>query len=140
MAARPAKIAEKLTAGKERDAESGLDYFGARYYGSALLRFTSPDPDRHCFDVMCLVASLTSPPVQKYMATHSQTIERVEKVAVVGVQGGTTTAVSRTMDILSGLTGRDTSGEKGLAAASTLPANLRPWRLATSRLAVRPQR
>ena len=30
--------------GKERDAESGLDYFGARYYGSALGRFSSPDP------------------------------------------------------------------------------------------------
>ncbi len=30
--------------GKERDQESGLDYFGARYYGSALGRFTSPDP------------------------------------------------------------------------------------------------
>ena len=29
--------------GKERDVESGLDYFGARYYGSALGRFTSPD-------------------------------------------------------------------------------------------------
>jgi RHS repeat-associated protein len=32
--------------GKERDQESGLDYFGARYYGSALGRFTSPDPLR----------------------------------------------------------------------------------------------
>jgi len=30
--------------GKERDQETGLDYFGARYYGSALGRFTSPDP------------------------------------------------------------------------------------------------
>ncbi len=30
--------------GKERDTESGLDYFGARYYGSALGRFSSPDP------------------------------------------------------------------------------------------------
>ncbi len=29
--------------GKERDAESGLDYFGARYYGSALGRFLTPD-------------------------------------------------------------------------------------------------
>ncbi len=37
-------IAQKFT-GKERDVESGLDYFGARYYGSALGRFTSPDPD-----------------------------------------------------------------------------------------------
>jgi RHS repeat-associated protein len=33
---------QKFT-GKERDAESGLDYFGARYYGSALGRWTSPD-------------------------------------------------------------------------------------------------
>jgi RHS repeat-associated protein len=32
-----------LFTGKERDAESGLDYFGARYYGSALGRFASPD-------------------------------------------------------------------------------------------------
>jgi RHS repeat-associated protein len=30
--------------GKERDSESGLDYFGARYLGSALGRWTSPDP------------------------------------------------------------------------------------------------
>jgi RHS repeat-associated protein len=30
--------------GKERDAESGLDYFGARYYGSNTGRFMSPDP------------------------------------------------------------------------------------------------
>jgi RHS repeat-associated protein len=29
--------------GKERDAESGLDNFGARYYGSNLGRFMSPD-------------------------------------------------------------------------------------------------
>jgi RHS repeat-associated protein len=29
---------------KERDSESGLDYFGARYYSSAQGRFTSPDP------------------------------------------------------------------------------------------------
>ena len=29
--------------GKERDSESGLDYFGARYYGSSMGRFTSPD-------------------------------------------------------------------------------------------------
>src|SRR5437016_10675454 len=29
--------------GKERDAESGLDYFGARYYANVTGRFTSPD-------------------------------------------------------------------------------------------------
>lgn len=32
--------------GKERDAESGLDMFGARYYGSSLGRLMSPDPIR----------------------------------------------------------------------------------------------
>jgi RHS repeat-associated protein len=30
--------------GKERDAETGLDYFKARYFSSAQGRFTSPDP------------------------------------------------------------------------------------------------
>jgi RHS repeat-associated protein len=30
--------------GKERDIESGLDYFGARYYGSRIGRFTTVDP------------------------------------------------------------------------------------------------
>ena len=29
--------------GKERDSETGLDYFGARYYGSNMGRFMSPD-------------------------------------------------------------------------------------------------
>lgn len=30
--------------GKERDQETGLDYFGARYYSGAQGRFTTPDP------------------------------------------------------------------------------------------------
>lgn len=30
--------------GKERDAETGFDYFGARYYGSRIGRFTTVDP------------------------------------------------------------------------------------------------
>jgi len=35
-------IAQRFTS-KQRDQETGLDFFGARYYGSALGRFTSPD-------------------------------------------------------------------------------------------------
>ncbi|MDE1155564.1 MAG: hypothetical protein PW735_07500, partial [Acidobacteriaceae bacterium] len=30
--------------GKERDSESGLDHFGARYYGASMGRMMSPDP------------------------------------------------------------------------------------------------
>ena len=30
--------------GKERDSESGNDYFGARYYAASMGRFMSPDP------------------------------------------------------------------------------------------------
>jgi RHS repeat-associated protein len=38
-----AGVRQKFT-GKERDVETGLDYFGARYMSSAQGRFTSPDP------------------------------------------------------------------------------------------------
>ncbi len=38
------QLAEAQFTGKERDAESGLDYFGARYLSSAQGRFTSVDP------------------------------------------------------------------------------------------------
>lgn len=37
-----ASLSYKFT-GKERDSESGLDMFGARYYGSSLGRFMTPD-------------------------------------------------------------------------------------------------
>jgi RHS repeat-associated protein len=33
-----------ISTGKERDTESGNDYFGARYFGSSMGRFLSPDP------------------------------------------------------------------------------------------------
>ncbi len=36
--------------GKERDTETGLDYFGARYYSGAQGRFTSPDPENASAD------------------------------------------------------------------------------------------
>jgi RHS repeat-associated protein len=39
----PADATEQHFTGKERDAESGLDYFGARYYASSMGRWMSPD-------------------------------------------------------------------------------------------------
>jgi len=35
---------QSRSTGKERDSESGNDYFGARYYASTMGRFMSPDP------------------------------------------------------------------------------------------------
>ena len=39
-----AHFSRPRSTGKERDTESGLDYFGARYYGSSMGRFLSSDP------------------------------------------------------------------------------------------------
>jgi RHS repeat-associated protein len=39
----PTSVRQQFT-GKERDSETGLDYFGARYMSSAQGRFTSRDP------------------------------------------------------------------------------------------------
>ena len=36
-------VSQRWFTGKERDAESGLDYFGARYYASSMGRMMSPD-------------------------------------------------------------------------------------------------
>lgn len=38
------RFSRSLFTGKERDAESGNDYLGARYYGSNMGRMLSPDP------------------------------------------------------------------------------------------------
>jgi RHS repeat-associated protein len=40
----PPSADKRLFTGKERDVESGLDYFGARYYRADLGRFTTVDP------------------------------------------------------------------------------------------------
>jgi RHS repeat-associated protein len=37
-------LSPSRSTGKERDTESGNDYFGARYYASSMGRFMSPDP------------------------------------------------------------------------------------------------
>jgi RHS repeat-associated protein len=38
-----ATVCASRSSGKERDTESGNDYFGARYYASSMGRFMSPD-------------------------------------------------------------------------------------------------
>jgi RHS repeat-associated protein len=43
VCAKETHFSRSRSTGKERDAESGLDYFGARYYASNMGRFMSPD-------------------------------------------------------------------------------------------------
>jgi RHS repeat-associated protein len=43
-------ISQKFT-GQMRDAETGMDFFHARYFGAALGRFTSPDPGNAGADI-----------------------------------------------------------------------------------------
>jgi RHS repeat-associated protein len=44
LAPPPLPSDKRLFTGKERDSETGQDYFGARYYGANLGRFTTVDP------------------------------------------------------------------------------------------------
>ena len=39
----PCVLTASRSTGKERDSESGLDYFGARYYASSMGRWISAD-------------------------------------------------------------------------------------------------
>ena len=52
-------ICSSRSTGKERDTESGLDYFGARYYASSMGRFMSPDWAAKATPVPC--AKLDNP-------------------------------------------------------------------------------
>ena len=44
ICARTLYFSRSRSTGKERDTESGNDYFGARYYASSMGRFLGPDP------------------------------------------------------------------------------------------------
>ncbi|HXR74476.1 MAG TPA: RHS repeat-associated core domain-containing protein [Bryobacteraceae bacterium] len=99
-------VNQKFT-GKERDQETGLDYFGARYYGSALGRFTSVDPGNASSSALdpragiCMRTLATIPcctPIQTDETTTSVMFK--DRIAVVsmtrpGPISGTPTESSR---------------------------------------------
>jgi len=59
--------------GKERDAETGNDYFGARYYGSNMGRFMSVDPTG-------LSAFMDDPQTwNRYSYAHNNPLEYVDR-------------------------------------------------------------
>jgi RHS repeat-associated protein len=59
--------------GKERDQETGLDYFGARYYGARIARFTTVDP------VYAWTDNLTDPQGwNRYAYAHNNPIRNID--------------------------------------------------------------
>jgi RHS repeat-associated protein len=68
--------------GQERDAETGLDYFGARYFSSAQGRFTSPDApfaDQHLEEPQTwnLYAYVANNPLRYIDADGRQRIDQI---------------------------------------------------------------
>jgi len=71
---------EKKFTAKERDDESGLDYFGARYFSSDQGRFTSPDPIMHPADSEVGELVFVSDPQRwnKYSYTNNNPLRYVD--------------------------------------------------------------
>ena len=69
--------------GKERDTESGLDYFGARYYRSNMGRFMSPDWAAKATPVP--YAKLDNPQIRRtlwYESAHNQTLRNCTRMCM----------------------------------------------------------
>jgi RHS repeat-associated protein len=70
--------------GKERDAESGLDFFGARYMSSAQGRFTSPDPNNPILNAqMITTAGLPSEAARAHMDNFLENPQNWNRYAYV---------------------------------------------------------
>jgi RHS repeat-associated protein len=106
--------------GKERDKETGFDYFGARYYGSKVARFTTVDPvytwrenilDPQRWNRYAYVRNnplrYVDPDGRELRTTAQETIN-----AIAGDAAGRVTIRNGVVDT-SGLTAADLSGNEG---------------------------
>lgn len=112
--------------GKERDAESGYDYFGARYYASPLYNWTSVDPLSDKFPQISPYAYCNWNPI-KFIDPDGKAIH-VAAGAIIGAAiGGTISGISAINDptksrrqVLGAIAGGAVSGAiTGGAAAAT---------------------
>jgi len=84
---------ENLFTGKERDTESGNDYFGARYYASSMGRWMSPDKpfaDQHARNPQSwnlYTYSLNNP--LRYIDSDGRKVEETRTVSYYPVTGAT---------------------------------------------------
>jgi RHS repeat-associated protein len=103
--------------GKERDTESGLDYFGARFDASSVGRFATPDlfaNDTHPSDPQSWIL---------YTYVRNNPLRYVdpdgEKVYVGGVTGGDLDELLRRINATYGCSGCVTVGDDGYLAVNT---------------------
>src|SRR5208283_972420 len=111
----PDVAAQKFT-GKERDAETGLDFFEARYFSSAQGRFTSPDP---------LGGSLIDPQtLNRYAYVRNNPLALTDPTGMYTCSDSKDCSSDRDKKFeasLNGLRGKD--GDVGRAAAAYGAAN-----------------
>ena len=93
-----------LFTGKERDAETGLDYFGARYQRAGVGRFTTVDP------LMTIEENLADPQRwNRYAYVRSSPLRYVDPKGrdLVSIGQGVATLLGEALDGTSGLSLRD---------------------------------
>jgi RHS repeat-associated protein len=103
--------------GKERDSESGLDYFGARYYGSNMGRFMSPDWSAKVAPVP--YAKLDDPQsLNLYSYVRNNPLSRVD------ADGHVDWGIQRAWNWLQGKGFKTDAQIQGLSVAQTAHSNL----------------
>ena len=111
---------------KERDSESGYDYFGARYYASPLYNWTSVDPLSDKFPQISPYAYCNWNPI-KFIDPDGKAIHVAAGAIIGAVIGGTISGISAMNDptksgrqVLGAIAGGAVSGAiTGGAAAAT---------------------
>lgn len=115
--------------GKERDAETGLDYFGARYFSGAQGRFTSPDKpfaDQHVYDPQSwnLYIYARNNPL-RFLDLHGEAVIESRKIQTYRVQGRSASEAFANARQVSGF--KSESGERmsGLTLSRMNVINMR---------------
>ncbi len=121
--------AEPAFTGKERDAETGLDYFGARYFSGAQGRFASPDKpfaDQHVQDPQSwnLYSYARNNPL-RFVDLQGEAVIESRKIQTYRVQGRTAAEAFANARQASGF--RSESGEtmSGLTSGRMAIINMR---------------
>jgi RHS repeat-associated protein len=115
--------------GKERDAETGLDYFGARYYSGAQGRFASPDKpfaDQHAYDPQSwnLYSYARNNPL-RFVDLQGEEVIESRKIQAYRVQGRTASEAFANARQVSGFKSESGETMSGLTSSRMNVINMR---------------